>query len=113
VPLYRNGVLIGAVGVSGDGVDQDDMIAFLGISRAGAWRGGGLGHSPLARRADQLGLRYVQCPQSPFNGSDDQNVCGSGDLPTSGGASPTAWPSPVGGTRAVSRPSRFEREGRQ
>jgi uncharacterized protein GlcG (DUF336 family) len=113
VPLYRNGVLIGAVGVSGDGVDQDDMIAFLSISRAGAWRGGGLGHAPLARRADQLGLRYVQCPQSPFNGSDEQNVCGSGDLPTSGGASPTAWPSPVGGTRAVSRPSRLEREGRQ
>ena len=26
-PLYRNGVLIGAVGVSGDGVDQDDIIS--------------------------------------------------------------------------------------
>jgi uncharacterized protein GlcG (DUF336 family) len=25
-PLYRNGVLIGAIGVSGDGVDQDDII---------------------------------------------------------------------------------------
>ncbi|MDB6092826.1 MAG: hypothetical protein JWM32_388 [Verrucomicrobia bacterium] len=29
-PLYRNGVLIGAVGVSGDGVDQDDLIAASG-----------------------------------------------------------------------------------
>jgi len=28
--VYRDGVLIGGVGVSGDGVDQDDMIAFLG-----------------------------------------------------------------------------------
>ena len=83
VPIYRNGVLVGAVGVSGDGVDQDDMIAFLGITRASRWRGAGLGHAPLARRADQLGLRYVQCPQSPFNGSDAQNVCGGdGDLPT-------------------------------
>jgi uncharacterized protein GlcG (DUF336 family) len=91
VPIYRNGVLVGAVGVSGDGVDQDDMIAFLGITRAGRWRGGGLGHAPLAKRADQLGLRYVQCPQSPFNGSDAQNVCGGdGDLPTTGAAPVTA-----------------------
>lgn len=91
VPLYRNGVLVGAVGVSGDGVDQDDMIAFLGITRASRWRGGGLGHAPLARRSDQLGLRYVQCPQSPFNGSDAQNVCGGdGDLPTTGASAVTA-----------------------
>ena len=91
MPIYRNGVLVGAVGVSGDGVDQDDMIAFLGITRAGRWRGGGLGHAPLAKRADQLGLRYVQCPQSPFNGSDAQNVCGGdGDLPTTGAAPMTA-----------------------
>lgn len=29
-PLYRNGVLIGAIGVSGDGIDQDDLIAAAG-----------------------------------------------------------------------------------
>ncbi len=29
-PLYRNGVLIGAIGVSGDGVDQDDLISASG-----------------------------------------------------------------------------------
>lgn len=93
VPVYRNGLLVGAVGVSGDGVDQDDMIGFLGITRAARWRGGGLGHAPLARRADQLGLRYVQCPQSPFNGSDAQNVCGGdGDLPTVAGPATAAVP---------------------
>ena len=74
VPVYRSGTLIGAVGVSGDGVDQDDMVAFLGLSNAG------LGNAPAAMRADRLapqgtGLRFVQCPQSPFNGSTEQNVC--------------------------------------
>ena len=29
-PLYRNGALIGAVGVSGDGIDQDDLVAASG-----------------------------------------------------------------------------------
>jgi len=29
-PLYRNGVLIGAIGISGDGVDQDDLIGAAG-----------------------------------------------------------------------------------
>jgi len=27
IPLYKNGILVGAIGVSGDGVDQDDYIA--------------------------------------------------------------------------------------
>jgi uncharacterized protein GlcG (DUF336 family) len=31
-PLYKNGVLVGAVGVSGDGVDQDDLISFAGTT---------------------------------------------------------------------------------
>jgi uncharacterized protein GlcG (DUF336 family) len=30
VPLYKDGVLVGAVGISGDGVDQDDIIAAMG-----------------------------------------------------------------------------------
>src|SRR5215212_4182289 len=32
VPLYKNGELVGAVGVSGDGVDQDDLIAAAGAN---------------------------------------------------------------------------------
>ena len=31
-PLYRNGILVGAIGVSGDGVDQDDIIAASGCA---------------------------------------------------------------------------------
>ncbi len=74
LPIYRSGTLIGAIGVSGDGVDQDDMVAFLALWNAG------LGNAPSAMRADQLSpqgteLRYVQCPQSPFNGSNEQDVC--------------------------------------
>src|SRR5690606_25049294 len=76
-PVCRGDTLVGAIGVSGDGVDQDDMIAFLGLHRAGV---AGVGNAPASRRADQLTpqgvrLRYVQCPQSPFINSDAQNVC--------------------------------------
>ena len=83
-PLYRvNGTsvqLVGAVGVSGDGVDQDDMIAFLSIANASRILGSGLGHAPASMRADAVALpggqlRYVSCPQAPFNNSDAQNVC--------------------------------------
>jgi hypothetical protein len=56
------------------------MVAFLGLSNAAAVLGTGLGNAPAAMRADQLSPqgsapRYVQCPQSPFNGSTEQNVC--------------------------------------
>jgi uncharacterized protein GlcG (DUF336 family) len=30
VPLYRDGKLVGGIGVSGDGVDQDEAVAFAG-----------------------------------------------------------------------------------
>jgi uncharacterized protein GlcG (DUF336 family) len=80
VPIYRGGTLIGAVGVSGDGVDQDDMIAFLGLHNAGQSLGGALGNAPADRRADTViaqgvRLRYVQCPQAPFIDNTDDNVC--------------------------------------
>lgn len=84
VPIYRGNTLIGAIGVSGDGIDQDDMIAFLGLANAAAQLGT-LGNAPAAIRADQtafdLGsgrttrLRYVSCPFAPFIGSDAQNIC--------------------------------------
>ena len=82
VPIYRGNVLVGAIGVSGDGIDQDDMVAFLGLNNASKILNNGIGNAPKNLRADiiepqGLGtrLRYVQCPQAPFNGSDEQNVC--------------------------------------
>jgi len=80
VPIYRGSQLVGAIGVSGDGVDQDDMIAALAVANAARRTGSTIGHAPAAMRSDQLTpmgtrLRYVQCPQSPFNGSTEQNVC--------------------------------------
>ena len=80
VPIYRGGKLVGAIGVSGDGVSQDDMVAFLGLQRASAALHGSVGQAPKSRRADTLSphgtrLIYVQCPQSPFLNSDQENVC--------------------------------------
>jgi uncharacterized protein GlcG (DUF336 family) len=80
VPIYRGATLIGAVGVSGDGVDQDDMIAFLGLQNASVTLNGSINQAPADRRADVLTpeatrLLYVQCPQSPFLNSDQENVC--------------------------------------
>ena len=82
VPIYRGSQLAGAIGISGDGVDQDDMIAFLGLANAAAVLANGVGHPPAARRADAFSpqgqrLRYVQCPQAPYVNSNAENVCAS------------------------------------
>jgi len=83
VPVYRGGELVGGLGVSGDGIDQDDMISFLGLNNAGV-RVGGIGNAPKDIRADrivvQVGsrevrLRYINCPFAPFLDTDEQNVC--------------------------------------
>lgn len=80
VPIYRGSTLIGAIGVSGDGIEQDDMVAFLGLENAAAAAGSGFGNAPPAMRIDQLDIgglqpRYIQCPQAPFIDSTEQNVC--------------------------------------
>jgi uncharacterized protein GlcG (DUF336 family) len=80
VPIYRGATLVGAIGVSGDGVDQDDMVAFLSLQNASQALNGSISQAPKNRRADTLtpqGVRllYVQCPQSPFLDSDQENVC--------------------------------------
>ena len=80
VPIYRNGVLIGGIGASGDGTDQSDMVAFLGLHNAGITLGGAIGNAPTGIRADTLvpqgaRLLYVQCPQAPFLNSTEQYVC--------------------------------------
>ncbi len=61
VPLFKNGVLAGGLGVSGDGVDQDDF----------ATSGGAVGFStPTGIEADQIidqGVRlpYLKFPRNP------------------------------------------------
>jgi len=83
VPIYKNGVLVGGIGVSGDGIDQDDMISFLGVHNAGL-KLGTLTNADPAIRADNIvipvngegiRLRYVNCPFAPFLDSNEQNVC--------------------------------------
>jgi uncharacterized protein GlcG (DUF336 family) len=83
VPVYRGNTLVGAIGVSGDGIDQDDMISFLGLNNAGI-RVGGIANAPPAIRADTITvpvggnpvrLRYVNCPFAPFLDTNAQNVC--------------------------------------
>ena len=56
-PLYRNGILIGAIGVSGDGVDQDDLIAASGAS---------VFLAPVPIRADQTQYRGARLPFAKF-----------------------------------------------
>lgn len=92
VPVYVDGRLAGGLGVSGDGVDQDDMTAFLAVHNAALEAGGGLGNAPSARRSDAVAdrftvrdragnpvgttnLRYVQCPRAPFLDSTEAEPC--------------------------------------
>jgi len=83
VPIYRGDKLIGGIGVSGDGIDQDDMASFLGLNNAGV-RLGTISNAPKAIRADNIvvnlgnanvRLRYVNCPFAPFLDTNAQNVC--------------------------------------
>lgn len=57
VPLYKNGVLVGAIGISGDGVDQDDLIAAAGANGFSA---------PAGIRSDQILVRGVRLPFVKF-----------------------------------------------
>ena len=48
LPLYKNGILLGGIGVSGDGVDQDEVVAAAGAA--------GYEPSPVIRIDCVLGL---------------------------------------------------------
>lgn len=56
-PLYRNGVLIGGVGVSGDGIDQDDIVSASATEDFPA---------PLEIRADRFSYRGARLPYAKF-----------------------------------------------
>jgi|HubBroStandDraft_1064217.scaffolds.fasta_scaffold00038_31 uncharacterized protein GlcG (DUF336 family) len=79
-PIYRDGMLVGGIGASGDGDDQSDLTAFLGLFNAATSLHTGLANAPPGIRADQLEafgveLRYVSCPVAPYLNSSVQNLC--------------------------------------
>ncbi len=57
VPIYRGSTLIGAVGVSGDGIDQDDLIAASGANNFAP---------PAGIRSDRFFVRGVRLPFLKF-----------------------------------------------
>jgi uncharacterized protein GlcG (DUF336 family) len=57
LPLYKNGVLVGGLGVSGDGVDQDDYVTNAGAQDFQA---------PTMIRADQVLIDTVRLPYLKF-----------------------------------------------
>jgi uncharacterized protein GlcG (DUF336 family) len=78
--VYRGNTLVGAIGISGDGVDQDDMTAFLGVYNGGKQIKTGIGEAPFNMRASVLNTRgaaphYANCPYAPYLGSNSQNLC--------------------------------------
>ncbi len=56
-PIYRGSTLVGAIGVSGDGIDQDDLIAGGGAN---------LFPAPANMRSDRLFVRGVRLPFLKF-----------------------------------------------
>ena len=57
-PLYSGNSIVGGLGVSGDGVTQDDVVTFAGTTGYEA---------PTAIRADQVIIRGVRMPYIKFN----------------------------------------------
>jgi len=69
LPLYRNGVLVGGLGVSGDGVDQDDFVtagaaALMLVSDPSDANHGF--EAPTAIRADQVVIQNLRMPYLKF-----------------------------------------------
>jgi uncharacterized protein GlcG (DUF336 family) len=63
VPLYRNGVLVGGFGVSGDGGEQNDLVADAGTFGFEA---------PEEIRSDQIKVRGVRLPYLKFNRNPEE-----------------------------------------
>jgi uncharacterized protein GlcG (DUF336 family) len=59
VPLYQGSVLAGGLGVSGDGVDQDDVVTFSAKAN--------FGQPPSILQIDQLLFDGVRLPYQEFN----------------------------------------------
>jgi len=70
IPLYKGGVLVGGIGVSGDGVDQDDYVASAGSAGF---------EPPDAIRCDNYFIRgarlpYVKFPRIPRRECDEVSL---------------------------------------
>jgi len=81
-PIYRGTTLVGAIGVSGDGIQQDSLVSYLGMQDFSDPIVGltPITNAPLTIRSDLLApgginLRYVNCPAAPFLNSPVQNPC--------------------------------------
>ncbi|MEP6923817.1 MAG: heme-binding protein [Pyrinomonadaceae bacterium] len=57
LPLYRGSILVGAIGVSGDGIDQDDFISAAGANNFAP---------PVGIRSDRIFVRGVRLPFLKF-----------------------------------------------
>lgn len=57
-PIYDSGVLVGGYGVSGDGVDQDDVVTFFGAKGF---------TPPVGTEADDYRVRRTRLPYQKFN----------------------------------------------
>lgn len=62
-PLYQNGQLVGGLGVSGDGVDQDDFVTSGGAENY---------YAPAGIQADQIIIRDVRLPYWSFPRNPEQ-----------------------------------------
>lgn len=67
VPLYKGGVLVGGVGVSGDGIEEDDLVALTG-SRGFDVLPGNVMRSDQFVAPGGIRLPYVKTPRNPFKG---------------------------------------------
>ena len=80
-PIYRGSTLVGGIGISGDGIQQDSMISFLGLQDfVDSGAAVPITHAAPAIRSDLLApggiqLRYTNCPAAPFLNSTVQNPC--------------------------------------
>lgn len=57
-PLYNSGVLVGGYGISGDGVDQDDVVTYFGVEGFRA---------PDGLTANHFRVRNARLPYTKFN----------------------------------------------
>jgi hypothetical protein len=103
VPLYKGNKLVGAVGISGDGVDQDDIISAMGSTGFEA---------PMEIRSDRcvrarhpVALREVPAPSGSLKSQArqlDQPLVAARCTPGLAVAPAcTMWPMPAANTAAV------------